>query len=453
MQPLPATPPRLMGLLPEGLQQRVNAARDRVLSSHFVRNVFVMLSGTMLGQVFSVIAAPFLTRIYSPAEFGYLNVYTSTLSLLSVLASLRYEMAIPIARNEVEAADLLGVCSAALFVMTGVVAVLAYAIPVGMLERLPWTAALGALLQHAWLLPLGFVCLGGYYILNFVATRAGAFKTIARTRITQGLAGPSSQIAMGLMGFGVPGLALGFVIGQSTGTALLFSRLVLAQREVFSQMTWRDMAAAARRYVRFPLVSSWSALLEDACHSVTSILIASLFSPQIAGFMLLSDRVVGRPLLMLSTSLLQVFVGEAGHSISEDPAKLQRRFRQIVVQQFAITAVWIVIANLFALVAFPWLFGPKWSAAIIYLVALSGAYLFQSTLHPVSHTLQLLQLQLTSAALQATRLALIVLAILVPWELGFSAVQALYVYSGVQIVMCSAILAVMARAIRRVQVA
>ncbi len=453
MQPIPATPTRLYGLLPGGLRARADALRGRLLSSHFFRNVFVMLGGTILGQVFSVVAAPFLTRLYSPSEFGYLNVYTSTLSLLAVVASLRYEMAIPIARTETEAADLLGVCALSLLVVTGLIAVLAYTIPTEMLERLPWTSALGALLQHAWLLPLGVVCLGGYYILNFVATRAGAFRTIARTRISQGLAGPSSQIVMGLMGWGVPGLALGFVIGQSTGTALLFSRLVLAQREVFGQITWRGMAAAARRYVRYPLVSSWSALLEDACHSITSILIASLFSPQIAGFMLLSDRVVGRPLLMLSTSLLQVFVGEAGHAISRDPAKLQRRFHQIVLQQFSITAVWIVIADVFAYFAFPFLFGPNWSAATIYLLALSGAYLFQSALHPVSHTLQLLQMQMTAAALQAVRLVLIVSAVVAPWMLGWTAVQALLVYSGVQMLTCSAILAVMARAIRRVQVA
>ena len=454
MQPLTGTSTRLIGLLPAGLQLRAALLRDRVQSSRFVRNVLVMLSGTILGQVFSVVAAPLLTRLYSPTEFGYLNVYSSMVSLLAVLASLRYEMAIPIAGSEIEAADLVGVCGISLVVTTGIVAAIAYLPPPGLLATLPWASSLAVLLHYAWLLPLGFFCLGGYYMLNFVATRAGAFRTIARTRITQGLAGPGSQITMGLMGFGAPGLALGFVIGQSTGTALLLSRLVLAQREVFTQVTLRGMAAAARRYVRFPLVSSWSALLEEACGgSVVSILIASLFSPTIAGFMLLSDRVVGRPLLMLSTSLLQVFVGEAGHSISGDPAKLQRRFWQVVAQQFALTALWVAIANVLALFAFPILFGANWSAAAIYLIALSGAYLAQSTLHPVSHTLQLLQKQLTAAALQAVRLALIVASITLPWRAGLSAVEALWVYSGVQIVMCSAILAVMGRAIHKVQVA
>ncbi len=453
MQSLATASTRLIVLLPAKLQVRAGLLHGRMTTSRFVQNVFVMLGGTILGQVFSVVAAPFLTRLYSPVEFGYLNVYSSMLSLLAVLASLRYEMAIPIAKSEVEAAGLLGVCTLALVFTTGLVGALAYLLPPGTLATRPWASALGVVLQHAWLLPLGFFCLGGYYMLNFVATRAGAFKTIARTRITQGLAGPGSQITMGLMGFGTVGLALGFVIGQSTGTALLFSRLVLAQGEVFTQVTLRGMIDVARRYVRFPLVSSWSALLEEACGgSVVSILIASLFSPLIAGFMLLSDRVVGRPLLMLSTSLLQVFVGEAGHAISDDPAKLQRRFWQVVTQQFALTAVWVVIANLLALFAFPILFGANWSAAAVYLIALSGAYLAQSTLHPVSHTLQLLQKQFTAAGLQAVRLVLIVASIVLPWRTGLSAVQALWVYSGVQIVMCSAILAVMGRSIRKVQI-
>src|ERR1700712_2285797 len=121
-----AMPVRRFGSLPARLQLQAGSLRRRVLSSGFVRNVLVMLGGTVLGQMFSVIAAPALTRIYSPAEFGYLNVYGSMLSLLTVLASLRYEMAIPIAVSEIEAANLFGVCSVALASTTMIVAALAW---------------------------------------------------------------------------------------------------------------------------------------------------------------------------------------------------------------------------------------------------------------------------------------------------------------------------------------
>jgi len=49
-----------------------------------------------------LLAAPLLTRLYSPDDFGVLTVYIGILSLLSVIASLRYELAIPLPEDERE---------------------------------------------------------------------------------------------------------------------------------------------------------------------------------------------------------------------------------------------------------------------------------------------------------------------------------------------------------------
>ena len=37
-----------------------------------VRNIAILTSGTLLAQVISVIASPFITRIFLPDVFGYL---------------------------------------------------------------------------------------------------------------------------------------------------------------------------------------------------------------------------------------------------------------------------------------------------------------------------------------------------------------------------------------------
>ena len=91
-----------------------------------------------------------------------------------------------------------------------------------LLSAAPW---LNPLASYRFLLPIGFVCLGSYYVMVAAATWLGAFQQIARTRISQGLSGPISQIGLGLLGAGAPGLAIGFVIGQSSGTFLLLSRV------------------------------------------------------------------------------------------------------------------------------------------------------------------------------------------------------------------------------------
>ena len=305
--------------------------------------------------------------------------------------------------------------------------------------------------SYRFLLPIGLVCLGGYYIMLAVATRAGAFSSIARTRISQGFSGPLSQMVLGALGAGAPGLVIGYVIGQSSGTLLLFTRFVLGRREWLRQVTWRRIAAVGRRYIAFPLFSSWARLLDEAGGGlILFVLFAACYSPAIAGFMFISERVVMRPLMMVSTSLLQVFTGEAGRTASQNPAQLRRRFQQVVPLQFLLAAAWILAANLVAGWAFPLLFGTAWANAIPYLRALSLAYLLQIVLHPVSSTLQLLERQAMGAIWQICRLLLVVVAVLAPWRSGMPAVSALWISALTESACCLTLLGVMAGVIERV---
>jgi len=413
----------------------------------FAWNVSVMLAGTVAGQAVSLLLSPLLTRLYGPSEFGYLSVYSAVLGIFGTVASLGLDMAIPICLAESDCANLLALNGLALLATTGLVALFAGLISTHVLSML-WVASLAG---DRWLLPIGFACLGGYYIMVSVATRSGAFSEIARTRISQGVSGPVSQIVLALIGFGTPGLALGYVIGQSSGTFLLLDRMVLRQRAWLRGITWRGILDMARRYAGFPLLACWSRMLDNAgAGTILFVLFTACYSSKVAGFMFLSERVVARPLLILSTSLLQVFTGEAGRAISQDPVLLRRRFYQVVPLQFLLVAGWIVIANLIAAWAFPVLFGERWADAVPYLRALSLSYLMLSVLHPVSTTMQMLEHQVTPAVWQVWRLVVLVGAVLVARALGVSAAKALWICSGVQAVCCLVLLGLMAASIEHV---
>jgi O-antigen/teichoic acid export membrane protein len=124
------------------------------------------------------------------------------------------------------------------------------------------------------------------------------------------------------------------------------------------------------------------------------------YSSEIAGFMFLTERVIGRPLLMVSTSLLQVFTGEAGLAVHREPEKVRLRFHQVIPRQFVLSAGWILLANLLADWAFPVLFGEQCVAAIPYLRAASLGYLALAVLHPLSSALQIMERQVLSAVWQ-----------------------------------------------------
>jgi len=117
----------------------------------FARGVSVLVGGTAAAQLLTVLAAPLLTRLYSPEDFGLLAVYGSLLALIGVMSSLRYELAIPLPEDDGEAANL-AVLS---LILVGISALLS-----GVLVLLLDTAiadALGvpALADYSWLLPVG----------------------------------------------------------------------------------------------------------------------------------------------------------------------------------------------------------------------------------------------------------------------------------------------------------
>ena len=86
--------------------------------SKFVRQVSILAGGTALGQLVSIAASPLLTRLYTPESFGILAVYASTLAIMSISASLRYELAIPITNKDEDIAGIITLSSSILMIVT-----------------------------------------------------------------------------------------------------------------------------------------------------------------------------------------------------------------------------------------------------------------------------------------------------------------------------------------------
>lgn len=422
--------------------------RSRLGQGSFGHNVLVMFLGTALGQLGPVLAAPILTRLYTPEMFGVQGAFTAALFITAVVAALRYEMAIPLAKSEEDVANLIVLCGLAL---AGVTGVLCFVLWLFTPEHFAW-ASLGAVEPYRWWFPVGFVALGAYQIMVYVATQQHDFKTIAATKLYQGIAGPLSQIAMGFAHLGTLGLLIGFIIGQSMGTSQFIRRLVIQQWDKMRAVRWSQMKSLAIRYKNFPLLSSWSGLISAAgSGTMLALALPILYSPTVAGYVFLTDRVIGRPLLMISTSILQVYVGETAKNAATNPAAVRKRFLQLLAVQTGIVTTWLLAINIVAVWFFRILFGAEWVEAVPYLQVLSIAMLPQLVTHALTHTLQVLEKQKLSAIWEVCRMIAVITALVGGSYMGLSALHGLLAYSicqaGAQIVL----LALMYRSIQQIQ--
>jgi O-antigen/teichoic acid export membrane protein len=431
----------------------IAALRAHLADRPFLRNVSIMLGGSAAGQLVSLLSSPVLTRLYTPRQFGILSVYSALLSILVVMGSLRYELTIPMARSEKDALNLTALCVCVLLATTVAIAGGSFALPEHAIDILWPTPVSGdSLAWYRGLFAVGFLCLGGYYIALYVATRDHAFDAIAQTRLYQGIVGPASQIGFALLGWGAPGLLAGSILGQSAGTLGLFKRVLRSRGTLLRHVSWRRMAALATRYRRFPLIASWAALIDAAGGSqLLYLAVSTTYSARIAGFIFLAERVVARPLSIVGTSVLQVYMAEASRTASTDPARLKSRFRQVVSRQFALALAWILVSNLAAAVLFARLFGANWSDAVVYLQAMSLGYLSQAIVLPVFHTLQILEKQALAAGWQIARLVLVAATFFAAWAFKLEAPVAILGYSVAQAICCGALLVLMTKSIDKLQ--
>lgn len=395
----------------------------------FARNVAVLFGGTAIGQLVTLLFYPILTRIFLPEAFGILSVFGGVMYLIGTVGALRYEFAIPIARSDEEAISLVALCGLCL---TGATCLLGAC---ALLAPTSWMVAvgIGSLAEYRWLIPLGFACIGTYGVLLAYASRVGAFSAIARTRLKQGFIAPIAQITFGLAGAGTPGMIIGFIIGQSSGVVLLARLLFLHHRES-AGISLPQIFAAARRYHRFPLYSSWSAIIESAgSGGILYMLVSAYYVPAIAGYSFLTGRMLGRPLTLVAGSLTQVYVGEAGRLVHTDPARLRRRFLQVSSRQLALSVAAASAINLTAFWAYPLAFGPEWAAAVEYVAPLSLALGAQAVLLSVSPTMHVLQKQALAASWQPVPVVLLCAVFWICVHNGLPAIYAFWGYGLIQL--------------------
>ena len=68
--------------------------------SEFLKSVFTLAVGSIVAQLLVVIASPFITRLYSPAEIGMYTYFLSSSQIFIAVINGRYDMSIVMEKEE-----------------------------------------------------------------------------------------------------------------------------------------------------------------------------------------------------------------------------------------------------------------------------------------------------------------------------------------------------------------
>lgn len=339
-----------------------------------------ILVGSLLGQGLILAASPALTRLYTAEDFAALAIVTSISAVIGSISAWSWDRAIVIPaehRTAVAIVRLGLIAVAATTVVGGTIALVARDFLARVFNSMIFV-------DYWWVVPATVFAIGVYSIISSWLVRMRNYGRLAFRNATLGASQALYSIAFGLLG------ATPFGLISSVGAGRVFASLGMLRlrRRHFRRLqpghTLRETASA---YRKFPLINSWSRLLNSLGLQLPVILIVSLYGSVEAGLYALTLRVLAAPVGVLSDAVSQYFEGNFAKRFRDSDGGLRALTMRVTTRLFLISALPAATILAFGPTLFGWMFGSDWRQAGVYAQILVISYLAQVCVSPISRAL------------------------------------------------------------------
>jgi teichuronic acid exporter len=321
--------------------------------------------GTAAGQGVVLLATPWLSRQYSPAEFGSLALLLTISNIASALACLRYDLTIPVAsKSEAPALFSIAISAAA----TSALLVLA------VLTTGVFTPILAATFNATWVIGLCVLLVGVQQAVIGALTRDGRYAGVGVVRFGQG--GLFTALAV------IP--SLGLLISHALSFLVV---IPFAVRRLFRNKTSiKEISRTAYERRNFPLLSLPGALLDVIGYSACVWIMAHFYGVSETGQYSQIQRIVGAPLMLVGMSVGQVLLRSGADAI-RDHSNSVRLFRRVSAMSLLLGLLVVLLISLIGDSLLHWLLGPKWRVDTAFIVPVAIAVTVRACVSPLSSLL------------------------------------------------------------------
>jgi O-antigen/teichoic acid export membrane protein len=396
------------------------------LKSEFLKYIFVLMSGTAMAQVLGYVFAPIITRLYTPEEGAELGLYIRFIGVGAAMATLRYELAIPIPKNDVHSFRLYRVALATTLIVT----VICFAI----LLIPSIISGKGESVLFYLMLPLGLLLTAIHNIGTNWSIRQKFFKSISLSKMTNSLFGNGMKVVFGFLHIGYMGLILGTIIGLVVSAFWFVRDFVRARKKYQISARSPRNRVLAKEYSEFPKINLPHVLMDLGRDLLVAVILLEIFSKEDFGLYDHSYRMLRLPLILMGTAIGQVFFQRCAEKINkgEDVVPLMKRS---VGTLALLSIVPFAVIFFFGEELFAFVFGEDWKGSGTYSEIMAPWFLVNFIISPISSLPLILRRQRSFFLLAAGGSVLIILSLLLPY-LMFDAdiVTTLWIHSLLQAV-------------------
>lgn len=333
----------------------IDKLRSRLGKGSFVRSVATLTLGTAFAQVLTVAAMPLLTRLYTPADFGFLAVFVAISSVVATAITLRYETAVLPAKTDQDSATLVLLCLACIGGLGCLLMASSALLRTHILSLLPIQAEI---IPWVPLAVLAGLCAAAMTTAQTWLNRNKAYVQMASQRIVQSVI----VIGLGLFFGAVLKHELGLMWAQVLASVVTMLIALWFARSVATHWRSIKIKPVARIYSDAPKFLLLASLMDAITLQLPVILISSWFGQDKAGQFSMAWRILMMPMGLVGAAIGQVFLQkfaqeQSNHQKARD--LLLKTWRSL----FFLALIPSVIILLFGKEIFGFALGKQWGEA------------------------------------------------------------------------------------------
>lgn len=326
----------------------------------FVRNVFIMASGTAMAQVISMLLAPIITRLYGPEAYGMMGTFMAIIGIFTPIAALTYPIAIVLPKNNEDAK---GLVRLSLLITIGIT-VLSFLIIIFLHDFIVNLFQLEEVASFLLLIPLAILFGGFLQVVEQWLIRTKQFRVSAQTAVSQSILINGGKAGIGF--FYPKASILIFLTAIADGVRaclmLFFSRKSenRLSLNIFNKSV--SLKKLSSEHKDFPLFRAPQVFLNAASQSLPVLMLTSLFGPAAAGFYSISRTVLSVPSTLIGKSVGDVFYPRISEAANHGE-NLTNLIRKATLSLAAVGVVPYALVVLFGPWLFSLVFGVDWYTA------------------------------------------------------------------------------------------
>ncbi|MDG5766324.1 lipopolysaccharide biosynthesis protein [Balneolales bacterium ANBcel1] len=328
-------------------------------SGSVLKNMSILASGSGAAKVIGLATYPVITRIYSPADFGVMAVFTSAITILVPFATMRYSITLPLPKTDVMAMNI--------FVLGSLLIIALSLILSGMFvvagEAVFGFFNMNEIASYWWLLIIGILGASFYELLSNWATRKKSFTPIAKTNIWQSSISAITKIGLGYAGLKPMGLLIGVVAQRGSGVFSLMRYFLNDFKENIDKVTPKRIIFIFKYYRDLPLYRLPSQFLLVFATKMPVLFFAFQYGAETTGQLGLSILFVGIPMGLIGTTTAKAYYAEIAMIGAKQREKILSVTKSITKRLFLLSLIPTLILLLFSPFLFQFIFGAEWIQA------------------------------------------------------------------------------------------